>query len=463
MIRFFSINDPYRLLPLCAMMLLFGGVIHFMLPDIALTEINGIIVGEMMNDGKQLYAEIWTSISPISAFAEWILIKAGGRSIGLRHTLAVLLLCGQMGLFAILLNRNQAFDQQGYLPALFFACIVFISLDSIFMSREILASGFLLLTLDRLFRQLQFRNQKDSILHLVGFYLGLASLCSFTYIIFFPAVFLILAIGSILTFRMMLLLIIGFLFPHCLVNIIWFSFGEWTALWNNYYLTSLGLQTISFISIKSLLYLYAVPLTYFSLLLIFISRHIRLTRYQSQIFLIMLVWLGFGIVEVILTSQRTAQSLIVCAPPTAFLITHFILRIRKRWIAEIAVLVFFAGTLSVCILSLQKRIPEISFEQYFTGKNRVSFKNKRILSLTDDLSVFKNNQVATYFPEWKISAPLFRDPGFYENVIVLNNAFRRDPPDIIIDPENLMPGVFRYLPELSFRYRKSGSNYIRNN
>ena len=44
MIRFFSVNDPYRLIPLCIMMLLFGGVIHFMLPDIALTEINGIIV-----------------------------------------------------------------------------------------------------------------------------------------------------------------------------------------------------------------------------------------------------------------------------------------------------------------------------------------------------------------------------------------------------------------------------------
>lgn len=445
------------------MMLLFGGVIHFMLPDIALTEINGIIVGEMMNDGKSLYAEIWTSISPISALAEWILIKAGGRSVGLRHTITVILLCGQMGLFAILLNRNQAFDQQGYLPAFFFACVVFISLDSIFMSREILASGFLLLSLDRLFRQLQFRNQKDSILHLVGFYLGLASLCSFSYTIFFPAVFLILAIASTLSFRMMMLLLTGFLFPHLLVNIIWFSFGAWSALWNNYYLASLGLQTSSFISLKSLLYLYAVPLVYFFLLLIFISRHIRLTRYQSQIFIIMLTWLGFGILEVILTSQRTAQSLIVCAPPTAFLITHFILRIRKRWFAEIAVLTFFAGTVSICLLSLENRIPQISFEEYFTGKNRTTFKNKRVLSLTDDLSVFKNNQVATYFPEWKISESLFRDPGYYENIIVLNNAFRRDPPDIIVDPENLMPGVFRYLPELSFQYRKSGSNYIRNN
>jgi hypothetical protein len=46
-------------------------------------------------------------------------------------------------------------------------------------------------------------------------------------------------------------------------------------------------------------------------------------------------------------------------------------------------------------------------------------------------------------------------------VEILYQAFKKSPPEVIVDPENLMPGVFYYLPELSTAYRKSGDSYFK--
>ena len=55
MLRFFRFNDPYRLLVVLVVILILGFKAEFEFPSITLAEFKGILVGEMMADGKSMY------------------------------------------------------------------------------------------------------------------------------------------------------------------------------------------------------------------------------------------------------------------------------------------------------------------------------------------------------------------------------------------------------------------------
>ena len=47
---------------------------------------------------------------------------------------------------------------------------------------------------------------------------------------------------------------------------------------------------------------------------------------------------------------------------------------------------------------------------------------------------------------------IFEHPEYYENVILVYEAFRRDPPEVIVDPQNLMQPFLDKIPEIKSRY-----------
>ncbi|HEY4652880.1 MAG TPA: hypothetical protein VIH22_00130, partial [Cyclobacteriaceae bacterium] len=49
---------------------------------------------------------------------------------------------------------------------------------------------------------------------------------------------------------------------------------------------------------------------------------------------------------------------------------------------------------------------------------------------------------------------VFGSVDYYRNVILINEGFRDDYPDVIIDPGQTMPGVFDRIPYLAKMYRE---------
>jgi len=461
MIRFFSINDPYRLLIVLAFMILMGTIAHRHLPEATFAETKGTVVGEMMSDGLLLYEEIRDSTPPLTAIIHRAAVGLFDRDLAMRRSVIVLLLFLQAALLGFLLNSNRAFDQPGYLSSFIYAVLVFFSFDSVTYTREVWASLFLLLAMDRLLRQIQFRSQNESNLTILGLFTGISTLFVFTYSVFYIAILIVLVINSRPQLRQILLFTTSFLFPHIVLICVYYLFDSGAALQSSFYAPNFEFNTRSFMEAGSILMLAAVPIIYLLLAFAMALRNSRMTKYQSQIFQIMIFWLLFGITEIWIARQRTAQSLIVCAAPAAYLITFYLIKIQRKRIANFMLLVLTGATITTGGLGISGKIKSIDYSFNFPVTENNEHTGKKILVLSDRIDYYNKNHAAGFFPEWNLCEPIFREPGYYEHVEILYQAFKKNPPEVIIDPENLMPGVFYYLPELSTAYRKSGDSYFK--
>ena len=79
--------------------------------------------------------------------------------------------------------------------------------------------------------------------------------------------------------------------------------------------------------------------------------------------------------------------------------------------------------------------------------------------LTDDQGIYSQNKVAGYFPDWSLSKAIFLEPDYYENILLINEAFEKDPPEIIIDPNDLMKNILDRIPQLRTNYKREGELY----
>ena len=163
LLRFFRINDPYRLLGVLIILFLLALPLLIDSPPVTVKELKGMVLGEIVRNGKIMYAQIIDSTPPLSAYVSGGLDWMFGRSINARHSIAVLVLFFQAALFAVLLISNKAYTENTYLPALIFGVLCFWSYDFLSLSPELFASTPLLLALNNLFKEIEFRIQRDEI------------------------------------------------------------------------------------------------------------------------------------------------------------------------------------------------------------------------------------------------------------------------------------------------------------
>jgi len=330
-------------------------------------------------------------------------------------------------------------------------------------SPELLASTVLLLALNNLFKEIEFRIQRDEITLNIGVYLGIATLLVFSYFIFLFVTVLILFLFTRLDARKLLLLLFGFLLPHILLITLYLLWGNTTFLWQNYYLPNMTISGEMLISLKGVFILSSIPIAYFVFSLFMLNREARFTKYQSQLFQVMFQWLLCSVLQVLITREFTPHSLIVFIPSLAYFISHYLLLIRRGWIAESMLWIFLIGLLSVNLISRYGRFEQVNYSALFPrespyGKNAT---NERVMVLTEDPGIYLHNRMGAYFLDWKLSRQIFNDPDYYENVIMMDQAFKCDPPDRIIDPDNLMKRYFDRMPEWEKIYVRDSIFYLK--
>jgi hypothetical protein len=460
-LRFFRVNDPYRLLAILVVLVLFSIPLFSDAPMLTLQNLRSMLVGENIAAGKRMYTEVCDSTAPMTAIAFGAVDFMMGRSVVGREMLALVLLFFQAAFFSILLINNRAYNDNTYVPGLVFGILCFISFDFLEFSPELLGSTMLLLALNNLFREVEFRVQRDETIFSLGVYLGVASTFVFSYTVFLFAALLVLLIFTRLSLRKAILLFMGFLFPHVVVIVVYFSRGEMEFLWRNYYLANLTWGT-SLISFGSILRLAIIPLVYFVFSLFMLTREARFTKYQSQLFQVMFIWMLFSFVEIALTREMTPHSFITTIPALTYFFSHYLLLIRRKWIAETMLWILMIGVITMSYLARRNVFDSIDYSRMFVKDSPYSqtIRNKRVMVLGDELPVYAHNQLGGYFLEWRISRPVVENTDYFANVIYLHDQFLNDKPEVIIDNNNLFPKLAARIPALTKLYVKQDGVYV---
>ncbi len=423
-------------------------------------ELKGIVLGETIGD-KLMYVEIIDRTGPLMALMEGLLNFLFGRSLVGRHILALLLIFFQACYFGILLINNKAYNENSYVPALIFGVLSFFSFDLLATTPELMASILLLMALNNLFKEIEFRVDRDSIVLNLGVFLGLASLFIFSYIIFLIGVIFILIVFARATIRKILLLLVGFGLVHATLLLFYYCYERTDYLWAHFYVANVTQFGSSLVDIRSIFVLGALPLLYFVFSLFMLTREARFTKYQSQLFQVIFLWLGIATVQIFFTSERTPHSFFTFIPSLAYFISHYLLLIRRRFVSESMLWVLIIGMISVNLLSKQDVVKQVDYAGLFPGKSPYdsSVDRKKVIILGDDMSLLKHNTLSGYFLDWGLSKKYFDNPDYYENVIKVSKAISHDTPDAIIDESGMLSPFVERIPALQKNYRKENNIY----
>ena len=108
------------------------------------------------------------------------------------------------------------------------------------------------------------------------------------------------------------------------------------------------------------------------------------------------------------------------------------------------------------------KLTGIDYSALITSPNDpIASSEKRVMILGDDNKLYLNHQLGGYFLNWNLSHEVFEETDYFENIIIIDNAFRTDPPDVIIDQKGLMNKVMERIPALKKSYKREGNQYIK--
>lgn len=464
LIRYFRINDPYRLVGLFILMILIQLPLFLDLPGLTVPELKNILLGEKLNEGNSMYTGLVDNTGPLAAWFQEFTETLFGRSLLGRHIFGFVLVFLQSAFLGIMFITRKVHNENTYIPSFIFCLLFCFSFDAITISADLIGSTFLLFALNNMFKEIEFRVQPDETVFNIGLFISLASLFSFGFSVFLVCAMLVLVFFTRSTPRKFALLAFGFLLPHFLVLSISYFNNSLGKMWEYYYLSNLGLSRDTFISFKSLLTLSAVPLAYFLISVVMLQREARFSKYQSQVLQINFLWITFALVYVLYAKNLRPQNLIIFIPAFAFLFTHFFLFIRRKKFIEINIWVLFLGTVLISYLARYQKITSVDYSKLLVSSViPAPSGNKRILVLKNDLNLYHGKSLATPYLNWRLSEDIFRHPEYYENVTEVYHHFKADAPQEVVDPENLMAPFFQRIPELRQLYTRQGERYVRRN
>lgn len=422
-------------------------------PGISYPELKSFIIGEKIHEGNAPFYELIDPTAPLTSWIYGLLDLMFGRNLVARHVLAFLIIFSQGAYMGILCINRKVFSDSTYLPALFFVALFAFSFDTIALTGELLGLGFLLLAINMLFKELEFRAQRDDTVLGVGLFISLASLCNFAYSVFLIASIFALIFYSRRDIRILMLLVIGFSLPHLLLICTYYLMGRIEYLMDIFYLPNLSFITMPYITIKVLLVAGAVPLVFFLFSLFIVTRETRLNKYQSQILQSMFIWVIFAFLCGIYAKDLRPQSFIAVIPAFSFFFTHFFLSFQRKLFAELSIWFLLVATFIMSYSSRYGYLTGVNYDDLFIRpESGVAPVNKRILVLSDDLSYYATNKLATPYFNWQLSKPIFEHADYYENVVEIYHAIMKDPPEVIIDPDHHLKVFFERSPELKRKY-----------
>ena len=459
LLRYFRINDPYRLLGLLLILFLLCLPQFIHMGGLTYPELKSFLIGEKILEGNALYTGITDSTGPLAGWFNALMSLMFGRSLIARYILAFIVIFLQAGFFGMILVEKKAFAENTYLPSLLFALLFFFSFDTFLLTPELIGFGFVLLGLNKLIKEIEFREQRDQTILKLGLFISLSTLFVFSYIVYLIGAIVILILFTRTPPRKFFLMIVGFLLPHLFIVSMYFQVGGVSDIWQYYYLPNLDFSTVHLISANSVFWLSAIPLIFLVISLVMLNREARFTKYQSQLVQAMFVWMVFSFLQVLYAEDLRPQNFITLIPGFSFFMAHYFLLIRRRRLAEISLWTLLISIVSVSYLARSNKIENVNYNMLRVPESKSVVTNKRILVLDETIEIYKDNVSATPFVNWALSKDIFSSADYYENVVEVYRGIKEDQPDLIRDKDDLLRPFLARIPELKKMYVRKGIYY----
>lgn len=458
MLSFFRVNAFYQLFSLLILLLAIRIPLYLSGLPLLIPELQWMLTGEQMNKGLMLYADIWDSTAPLSAMVYAGIDGIFGRSQTAYHVFALLFTAFQVVNFNLLTNQRGFFQERNYVPGLIYLLLLNISFDCFTLSPALMGTTFLLLAFGTLTRQMDRQGASDEVFE-IGFFISLAAL-------FHPPtfIFLLWAVLSLLlftgaTFRQLSLMIFGFLFPILLTGLFFYLDGSFDSFMRNFVGSVFQFKQYNLNDFQTLLLVFFLPLLFGVVGFMRVANSGRFGNFQIRTQQIMAIWFVVAILSIALMPFLAPMQFLVFTPVVAFYCVHFFSTFRKQWMAEALFLLLF-GT--VVLFAYQAVYPSLQSDAVTTLENLrlkpaslpKEINNKRIIVLGDGMSEYLNNYPATPYLNWNLASYDLENLDRYENVINILKNFDQDPPEYIIDRQNIVPKLFQRIPALSRRYKK---------
>lgn len=426
-------------------------------PGLLLRDLHQFVTGEAISGGRTLYSEWFVSTPPLAAWTAALLETWFGRHILGWNAVGFLLLFLQAAVFGWILIVHRAYNENTYLPSLIFAVLGVSSFDLLRFSPELFASLLLLLALHQLFNEIEFREQREDVVLRAGFLLGLATLVVFSYWVFFLFAWIALLLYAGLTFRKSVLLVTGFLLPHLMLVMGYFLMDQTRWLSVNFYAANWGWGGKWDIDFISLLVIGGIPFLYFLISLFMLQREAHFTRYQSQLLQVMFLWLIAAGVQATLSEARTPTTLIPFIPPVTYFISHYLLLIRRKWIANMMLVAMILGVAVSAQAVLRGYVGTGSYQQMLVQGVPSRVKAKRVMMLAEPVpGLMAENQQAGFFYDWELSKPVWQEPKTLAHALLIQRSFSKSPPEVIFDPHGNFRKISDVLPNIYNGYYRDG-------
>jgi hypothetical protein len=459
MLRFFRANRLSQLFGLLVLLLLVRLPAYLGDVPLLIPELQWMLLGEQLAQGRLLYADVWDSTAPLSALVYASLHVLFGRSQAALQGAAWVVAAAQSIYFTTLLNRRGAFPDRTYLPGLLYLVLLNASLDCATLSPPLMATQFLLLALSSLLKQLDREGATDEVFE-IGFYISLATLFHPPMIVFILWVFVSLLLYSGASVRQHSLALFGFLFPLLFTALYFYLNGTFEAFQRNFLSAVFQLRQYNLNEFGSLILALTLPVLIAGLGFFRLINYGRFTNYQTRVQQIMVFWTLAAVLSVGLMPFLAPMQFVVFAPPVAFFSVYFFTSFRRAWVPEAVFLVFFG-----VVLLLQYQAVYPIFGRRLASLDALRIKpvqlpgavqQKRILVLGNDPGAYLGNAPATAYLNWSLARHDFEQLNRFENVANVLKQFERDPPEYLIDPRNLAPRLFARIPALGRQYTEVG-------
>ena len=429
---------------------------------LTLPELNHFLVGESLSNGANLYVSLWEDISPLSAWFYMFLYFIFGKSIWIYHVLGFILVFFQSVLFNSITYRNRLYHENTYVPALIYGLLMSLSSEMYSLSPILMSSTFILLAMNNIFRQVEFRIKADEPILNIGVYLGVAALFYLPSAIFGFIALIILAFFSSTIGRRYLLVFYGFALPiFLLITYLYFNDGI-NTVWNIFSTKVIDSNELENINYQSVLYILAIPLVFFIISFFRVFKRNRFSNYQMRLIQLVIFWLLLSL-TLLFWTEKLITSFILFIPSFAIIITHYFLLSKKTFRSELLFMFFFGG---IIFLNTSMVFNWFDIEKFIDQKHNLVLstpydkyvKDKKIVVLGDNIHIYQNASLATPFLDWQLSSETVKQPDYYRKANAIHNGFINDPPEIIVDLENLMPNLQYRIKFLNNNYTKVAEN-----
>lgn len=450
MLRFFRINDPYRLVFIFLLLVLIRFGQSYFVPGTSYFELKHILLGQWLDQGFSLYSQAFDYTGPIAAFLYKYIDLVFGRSIFVHHALSTILITVQAGIFNQLLLKNKAYNENSYVPAFLYMILMACLPDFMALSPQLLSLTFILLAFRNVLRRID--NQVTDELFLnSGVFIGIATMIYLPAAVYYFVFLISLILFSSAVARRLLLYTFGFFITFALCGLFFYWNGSLDLFIQDFVVKSITMESSSLMDLRTLMILSAPFLFLFLISVVKTWGAARLTNYQQKIQQV--IWLMFfgGIAAAMLSNEKVGYEMVFAVPVIAYFWTHYFVLLRRRFFVALMPIILIFGMIGFNVYAYQNFLNVVSVEP-------VSQIEDKTLIIGERLDFYVEQEMNTPCFNKQLCQDEFGGLNYYQNAIRLYEIIQQVDPDIIVDDLNVASNLFHRFPILQKKYRQISNN-----